>query len=143
MNKQEKLAWIRLAAASLAVAYLCWTLSVHPHTSAKFESGDWLSIACACVIVLFAVAYSVVAWSQGIDEDERDIRIKASALQAGYVTFFFLLMFIAQAAGMDADGSFLASRSGGWVKLFLFACMGIGVIVESVVRVCCYWRDRP
>jgi len=141
MVKREKVARVQLVVSVIAVVTLGWAVATAPRASAVFVWGDPMSMIVAACVVVASVAIFLTAFGRGV-EDERDRKIEALANRTGFRTLYFLLLFLAFVAGMDGGMAFLQERSAGWVKLFLFLCMCLGLFAHALASVGCYWRDR-
>ncbi len=138
MSKQEKITLVMFALASLGTVYLVWQLFLAQGTVSD-GGGDIVSMFMS--VSIFCMA-AIQKFGNGPLEDERDLKIKAKGIGAGYFALVLLVVVTAAIFQRHGFADYLASLTPVWQEMYLLLCVVVSVAVNYVVRAYHYWRDR-
>ena len=141
MNKQEKLALLAVFVFALGTIYMGWHLFLTPEAINDGVVSDSARKAGWRFFLLFSVGMLFVGIrDKAIFTDERDGKIASKGLAVGHILLVIILVLAASAISLDS--AYAASRTSGWVELFLLFTLSISNLSTSIVRIVLYWRDR-
>lgn len=142
MNKHEISAWWRFAFSGLYGAYLFWWLYFvvkRPMSAGLIHITD--SFFIFAMLLLLSALY--LRRRKGIDLDERDRAISATAAEIALMGIFVIVGLtpvVLFRMILDVEGSVTLELY--WFDFYANACITLMIWLEAAVTVFHHWRDR-
>ncbi len=133
MSRQEKTAWLLLAAFGLSAGLVGWRLFF---SDAALEKN----VVYPAWYLFWTGYFFFIRKDRTVAADERDRIIQAHGVRAGYTALALMLVVVSVLA--EGYGEFVASRTGYWLANFLVWLVCLSVSLHAAVMVWHYWRDR-